>query len=98
MQKDLNQETTKRPIIILGINQFGKADGNPTITSDRDLPWLQDTATDDVWNLWVHEYRDVVILDAENKRVGLMGLTKSPLSNDENYARLKQMFLDAANK
>lgn len=62
----------------------------------RDLAWLQDDATKDVWNLWEHAYRDVVILDEENKLVERYNLTDHPLDTAANYEALKSKLLGAA--
>jgi len=96
MQKELDQENTGIPIQILGINHVDKISGNMDITDGRDVPWLQDTNEDNVWDLWVHEHRDVVILNAKNERVGVFALTNHDLGRPGNYQQLKQMFLDAA--
>jgi hypothetical protein len=96
MQKELDQENMGRPIRILGINEETRASANADMTDGRDLPWLQDTFEADVWHLWVHEHRDVVILDVRNQRVAAFNLSNYPLEIAENYASLKQMFLNAA--
>ncbi|MEW5739988.1 MAG: hypothetical protein AB1938_13735 [Myxococcota bacterium] len=61
----------------------------------RTLPWLQDRADVDVWRAWAVEYRDVIILDADNQRVGVYNLTLHDLSQPANQAALKQLLLDA---
>ena len=48
------------------MNQTGLQSGNASITAGRDLPWLQDTASANVWGAWNVTYRDVVVLDADN--------------------------------
>lgn len=79
------------------MNDIGYEIGNGSVTDMRTLPWLQATAMADVWEQWQPSYRDVVILDGENKVVGIYNLTINDLSVPENFAALKTMFLDAAN-
>lgn len=49
-----------------------------------------------MWSSWGATWRDVQILDANNDRVGIYNLTENSLADEENYATLKQMLLDAA--
>jgi formylmethanofuran dehydrogenase subunit A len=42
-------------------------------------------------------FRDVVILDGDNKVIAVYNLTSNSLGTSANYAALKQLFLDAAN-
>lgn len=97
MQKELDGLTTKVPIQILGVNETGQESGNPNIIADRTLPWLQDTASQNVWGSWQVAWRDVVILDPKNYRVSVYNLTTYDLANPANYAALKGLLLDAAN-
>lgn len=98
MQAELNAETTLRPIRILGINEAGQESGNATIVAGRVLPWLQDTAGANVWQQWQVTYRDVIVLDAENKRVTAFNVTNQDLSNADNYAALRAILVEAANR
>ncbi len=97
MQKELDATTTQLPVQILGINATGEESGNPDIIANRTLPWLQDTADQDVWGHWQATWRDVVILDPKNDRVKIYNLTHNDLAKPENYATLKGFVLDAAN-
>ena len=81
---------------ILGVNETGHESGNATITTGRTLPWLQDTMDQQVWKSWAVTYRDVVVLDAENRPIAVYNVTTTPLSTPDNYAALKQILLDAA--
>ena len=65
------------------------------MTEGRDLPWLQDTAADNVWNTWTHEYRDVRILDREGVEVSVYNLTDNDLGDPANYATLRGAIEDA---
>lgn len=79
------------------MNQVGQESGNDSITSGRDLPWLQETAAFDVWAAWQVTYRDVVVLDAENRPVAAFNLTEHDLSVQSNYDALKTLLVDTAN-
>jgi hypothetical protein len=48
------------------------------------------------WDLWEVEYRDVILLDSENRPVGIYNLTSNDLGNPTHYAALRQMLVDAA--
>jgi len=101
MQNDLDAGHPQLNIHILGVNAAGLESGNAFITSGRDIPWLQDhdvngDGLSDVWRSWNVTYRDVVILDAENARVGTFNLTTHDLGVPANYNTLRQMFVDAA--
>lgn len=102
MQQDLDTAYPLLDIEILGINEVGMERGNNTITALGDIPWLQDIDSDgnsisDVWyDSWDITYRDVVVLDADNVPFGVYNLTQNSLSVPENYATLRQMFLDAS--
>ncbi|MBI5866308.1 MAG: hypothetical protein HZB38_17695 [Planctomycetes bacterium] len=68
------------------------------MTAGRTLPWLQTTSENDVWQLWGVDYRDVVVLDSQNRRVTAYNLTTYDLSDAANYAELKRILLEAANQ
>ena len=59
------------------------------------IPLLQDTTTANVWGLWAVTYRDVVILDAQNRKVGVYNLTEHDLSVEANRNTLKSLLRDA---
>lgn len=110
MQGELNVEaaadTARLTIAILGINAVGLEFGNPNITTGRTLPWLQDVAGQDVWTTW-HvdelrpdspgvEWRDVIVLDEENRAIAVYNLTTQDLGRPTNYETLKQILRNAA--
>ncbi len=66
------------------------------MTDGRDLPWLQDTDEDLVWDSWDHVYRDVVLLGPSNEEVGRYNVTEFDLSDDDNYAALVELLVEAA--
>ncbi|MCA9750694.1 MAG: hypothetical protein KC591_00765 [Gemmatimonadetes bacterium] len=81
---------------IAGINPAGLESGNSSITAGRDLPWLQETATDDVWGDWAVTYRDVVILNEANERIEAYNLTVHDLAIPTNKETLKAKLREAA--
>jgi hypothetical protein len=86
-----------RPIIqILGVNAAGQESGNANIVAGRTIPWLQDTEGQHVWNAWAVTYRDVIVLDAQNRPVGVYNLTEHNLAVSANYDSLKAMMTRAA--
>jgi hypothetical protein len=97
LQKDLDKVVTTLPIQILGVNNVGYESGNASMTSGRKLPWLQATSMQDVWTAWKVNYRDVVILDGNNKVAAVYNLSANDLGSAGNYAALKQLFTDTAN-
>lgn len=104
MQKELRDAYPTLRIQFLGINENGQESGNASATSGRVLPWLQDVDANsngrsDVWyDSWNVVFRDVVILDGTNTKVGLYNVTVHSLATPENYAILKEMVVDAAMK
>ncbi len=81
---------------ILGVNETGLESGNPDMTAGRDLPWLQDVEGVDVWGTWNVGYRDVWILDRENRLLTVYNVTEHDLNDPLNYEELKGLFLEAA--
>ena len=82
---------------ILGVNAEGLESGNGTICAGKDLPWLQDTVGDAVWQDWKVTQRDVVILDENNVPVAIYNLTTYPLGDPDNYQELLALLEAAAN-
>ena len=95
MQNDLDTNYPELDIQILGVNGAGRESGNASVTSGRDIPWLQDDESD-VWTSWGVTYRDVVIVDADNVMVGAFNLTTYDLRNSDVYDALTQIFVDTA--
>ncbi len=101
MQDDLDADYPELGIQILGVNGAGLQAGNGSITSGRDIPWLQDLDNNndglsDVWTSWGVNYRDAIILDAKNAEFATFNLTVHNLQIPENYNTMRQMFMDAA--
>ena len=87
---------TARPIRILGVNKAGEEADNALVCQGRTLPWLQDTPAVNVWGSWRVTWRDVVVLDADNKIVRVYNLTDNDLHDPANYAELRGILVGAA--
>jgi hypothetical protein len=88
-------------IQLLGVNAFGHESGVEEATQGRDIPMLQDVDDDgnslgDTWDLWDVEWRDVVILDAENQPVAVYNLTDNDLADPNNFDALKNLLVATA--
>lgn len=99
MQQDFDQNYPELGIEIVGINEAGQESGNSLITET--LPWLQDDDTNndgesDVWMLWEAEWRDLTIVDRNNVPITTFNLTTFDLADPDNYAEVRNAFLDAA--
>lgn len=82
-------------IHILGVNEVGQESGNALACEGRDIPWIQETLESQVWGPWEVVYRDVVILDADNQKIGVFNLTTESLSIPANYQALRTLLLNA---
>ena len=98
MQAELDTTTTAIPIRILGLNETGQESGNSAIVVGNTIPWLQDTAAQDVWSDWDVTYRDVIVLDDENNVAGVYNLTEHDLQNPAEYNELKTLLIGVANQ
>ena len=108
LQTELDTTHPAAGISIVGLNEvgfegcvgdedaFSECPSNMQMCEGRDLPWLQDMPEDDVWGLWEVAYRDVVILDGENRVFAVFNVTQYNLSIAENYAALRSLLLAAA--
>lgn len=94
MQNELSDTPTS--VRILGVNAVDAVAGNETIVVDRTLPWLQDDAAVDAWGAWEVRWRDVVVLDAEGKRLHVYNLTEHDLADEAHYDALKNALEAAA--
>ena len=83
-------------IQLVGVNGIQYSSGNDYVTKERDIPWLQDTIDVDLWTQWGIQYRDVVVLDGENKPIFIMNLSAQSLSDPDNYAELRERLLSAS--
>jgi hypothetical protein len=96
LQKELKAARPDLNIEILGVNRPGEEYYNSLMTSGRTLPWLQDTRVDPVWRQWRTAYRDVRILDSQNRVHATYNLSLHDLTLEANRTALKELFLAAA--
>ncbi len=68
---ELAAEALGYQVVFLGINwNQSYSAGNDLATAMVDLPWLQDTVEENVKGRWKVSYRDAIILDPLNQRLG----------------------------
>ena len=109
MQNELQTEYPQYDIQILAVNQtgYGTGSGPSLVGQISSLPMVQDDNFVNIWNSWhasapnpsSHSgapWRDVHILNPQNEIIETYSLTLNNLSNPQNFATLKQMFVDAA--
>ena len=96
MRQEIRQSDAARDVRFLGINESGQEAGNPEMYAGRVLPWLQDRAGQEVWESWDVTYRDVVIVDEENRKVAVYNVTVHDLAVPAAYDSLKTLLLGYA--
>ena len=96
MQNELSVEYPDLQIAIIGINEIGMGSGNTLASAGRDIPWLQDTAEQDVGALWTAGFRDVIIVDASGSYYATYNLTAHNLSNSDNFEELRALLVEAS--
>lgn len=84
-------------IQIFGVNGIGLESGNAVTCAGRTIPWLQDIPQEDVWTAWQVNYRDVIIVDDENRVVDVYNLSNNDLGLQANYDALRDLLVQAAN-
>ncbi|MEN0063904.1 MAG: hypothetical protein AAGA48_17255 [Myxococcota bacterium] len=72
---------------------MGFESANDVITDGLDLPWLQNTETADVWNIWSIAYRDVVVLDEAGAIKGVVNVTTHDLGIEANREALRTLLM-----
>jgi hypothetical protein len=86
MQKEILAANPGSRIRILAVNDAGHESGVPSaVGADRTLPLLQDAPEVSAWTLWGVAYRDVVVLDGENRPLGVFNLTERSLDHRPEY-------------
>lgn len=98
MQGDIDLIADARAVRIFGVNASGHESGNEAAYTNRTLPLLQEAPGDSARVAWNVTYRDVVILDAENRRVAVFNLTEHDLAVGANYDSLRALLLEFANR
>jgi len=96
MQREILADNSTSRIRIAGNNQVGAESESSLMADGRDLPLVQDTYDAKTWVAWQVQYRDVVILDADNVQVAVYNLTDHPLDDPANYAELKALLIATA--
>ena len=78
------------------INEMGYSSGIEAAVEKGSLPLLQDDSSQDVWTRWGVTYRDVVVLDGENRIAGVVNLSNNSLANEDTWSTLKGLLLEAS--
>jgi hypothetical protein len=96
MQSEFADDFPELSIQILAVNESGHESGCDGMSALGDIPLLQDTEVDAVWDSWDVTYRDVIILDELNEKVAVFNLTTYSLSVEENYSTLRALLTTTA--
>jgi hypothetical protein len=95
MQAEILAANPASKIRVLGVNQAGQEASNDLAVAGRTLPWLQDVA-DEAWGTWAVTWRDVVIVDEQNRKVAVFNLTVHDLNQPAEYAALLALLKSSA--
>ncbi len=97
--------TTDLPVVISGIHLLG-ASQNTSMFTGKKLSWMRETATFRPWQNWrvpissrpgqEIRWRDIVILDENNKFIAVQNLTDNPITDPANYTRLRNTLIAAS--
>ena len=96
MQKEIEAEKWSTMVQIHGVNGAGLESGNAATCQGRTIPWLQDTASAQVYQEWKVTYRDVIIVNQRNEAVAAYNLTSHNLAIQETYDELKALLRQTA--
>ena len=96
MQQELLTDNPSTKIRLMSCNAAGTEPGLVELCDGGDLPVVQDTYVDHVWDDWQVQWRDVAILDEDNVQVATYNLTTYDLEIAANYQTLKDMLKTAA--
>ena len=96
MQAQLENNHPNLDIEIFAINMIGTGAGAGSLSSNINLPMVQDSSTLGIWNDWGAAWRDVFILNENNELVMVYNLTQNNLGNTSNYNTLMSHFIDIA--
>ena len=80
---------------IVVVNLPGLESGNDDLFAATLLPVVQDDAVANVWTNWGATWRDVYVLDPDNRVTEVFNLTTYDLSDAANYEALYGLFVDA---
>lgn len=76
------------------MNETGQEEYNSLAVEGKTGPWLQDVEHA-VWTLWNAQWRDVIVLDEENRQVAVFNLFENGLGEPENYEALRAILVAA---
>jgi len=96
MQDDFAERYPSVEVQLIAVNEQGHSSGIEKAVEENTLPLLQDDNTQNVWENWAVTYRDVIVLNGENKITGVLNLTENSLAEEEHYATLEGLLLEAA--
>jgi len=98
LQQDLNKNLPSSEVNIVAVNEVGHHGANETASALTDLPLIQDTRAEDVWNNWNVTYRDVQVFDSDGEVTGVFNLSSSSndLNRSANYDHVRGLIVDAA--
>lgn len=95
MQAEILGDDPDSKIRIFAVNPASEQAGNAFV--EGAIPLLQESAgKGGPWRTWKPTYRDVVILDGQNRRVGAFNLTEHDLGDPAEYDALLTLLRDAA--
>lgn len=89
MQQELLAERPELQISIIAVNEMGYDAGNSLVPDISSLPMVQNDSIAQVWSNWGAVWRDVIVLDQENRPVATFNLTTYNLATTENYDLVK---------
>ena len=96
LQRTLSSEHLGVQVRICGVNDQSQSAYNGNLPSFVVLPWLQDTSQDNVWTAWKVTWRDVFVLDAQNRKIAVYNLTQHDLHTSANFDSLAHLLRNAA--
>ncbi len=96
IQDELDAMDLPVEVQIIGVNAVGMDSGNDDMSAGRDMPWLQDTIEENVWETWDAGYRDVILVDEFNREVDRFNVTSNDLSDPVAYAALRDLLVGMA--
>ena len=83
-------------IHLLGVNQAGFGAANDQVCDGNDIPWLQDVPEVLAWDAWGVTFRDLILLDEENRPFAVFNLTEHSLQVPTEYEALRSLLIQAA--
>lgn len=96
MQDELAAEHPDLPIRLVIVNEAGHEDGLDDLYEVTDLPVLQDDEIALVWDTWEVTWRDVWVLDEDNRPAAIFNLTEHDLGDSEEYSALYELLVETA--